>query len=357
MKRVYVIFAGESTPWIAIENGAIAERGDDYSEHKKDENDPCVLIVPAHRAALHACDLPDLASPQAQAAARHVLAEKSLLSPEQLVVACGEQRQGDPPRIVALAAAADILGWVNDFDPDVILPAPLILPRPETGFFRGIFPHETILRGAGTGFAEDDCLAAILIGDAAVETLDRSALESAIVAAAIDPPLNLRSGDYAKRRSPLPDKAWVRQMALLGIAILGVTLVIPLVETARLTWQTATLEKTSAALAQAALGESVPPENAIYLLDRRLSGLRGAGAGFANTTAAVMRAIAATANVELVQMDFTEDGTMRVSVRATSRAEIEALCNTLRGAGLDVILGPVNSSLSQPLVDIQVRGR
>ncbi len=357
MKRIHVLFAGETTPWIAIENGVVAERGDDFSELVRTQDDRCILIAPAGCVAFHERDLPDLSPAQAMAAARHMLAEKSLLSPSQLIMACGEQQQGDPPRPVVLAARTDIVGWINAFDPDVILPVAVLLPRPEKGYVRAILAHETVLRGCGTGFAEDDHLTPILIGDAQVETLGKSALEAALVKGVTDPPLNLRRGEFAKRRPWSFDRVWIRQMVVLGAAILGVTLAIPVVQIVRLNWQSITLEETSASLAQAALGGNVPPETALAVLDARLSALRGGGAGFANTNAAVMRALEATANVELVQMGFDPDGTMRLSVRATSAAEIGALRSKFRTAGLEVIAGPVNLSQTQPVVDIQVRGQ
>ena len=56
-------------------------------------------------------------------------------------------------------------------------------------------------------------------------------------------------------------------------------------------------------------------------------------------------------------MTFDPDGTLRLTLRATTTDEISTVQARMRAAGLDVTSGPVNPSQGQPIVDTQVRGR
>ncbi len=357
MSGVRIIFPDSEAHWLRIEEGEIVARGDSAGMLGVADNETRVLVAPARDIALYALDLPGLAPAQARAAAQLALAEKSLLPTDQLHIACGAQSVDAPPRTVALVSRIQMQAWIEAFDPDVIIPSPLLLPAPDTGYVRAILGDEVVLRGGETGFAEDEALTPLITGDAPVITLDKDTLEAGFIAAAINPPINLREGEFARRRQWRVDPSWIKRAGWIAAALLAVTLIIPLAQIARLSWASDTLEQTSASLAQAALGEAVAPEAAISALDAKLTAQRGGGAGFAKTVAAAARAIEATANVELTAMAFDSGGTLRLTLRATTADEIATVQARMRAAGLDVTSGPVNPSQGQPIVETQVRGR
>lgn len=357
MSSVRVIFPDTDAHWLRVEDGAIVARGDQAGTLTAVDGETRLLVAPARDVTLHALDLPDLAPAQARAAAQLALAEKSLLPPDQLHIACSAQAEATPLRMIALVSRIQMQSWIEAFDPDVIVPSPLLLPQPDEGYVRAAFGDEVVLRGAGVGFAEDEVLTPLITGDASVTTLDKNALEAAIIAAAANPPINLREGEFARRRQWKFDALWIKRTAWIAAALVLVSLLIPLTQIARLSWASATLEETSASLAQAALGEAVAPEAAVAALDARLAALRGGGAGFTKTAAAASRAIEATANVELTAMTFDPNGTLRLTLRATSADEIATVQARMRSAGLDVTSGPINPSQGQPTVETQVRGR
>jgi hypothetical protein len=74
------------------------------------------------------------------------------------------------------------------------------------------------------------------------------------------------------------------------------------------------------------------------------------------TASAVSRAVEAVSNVEITALTFEADGTMAVSLRATSPAEIDSVAARMRAIGLVVSPGPINSSEGQPHVEMQVHG-
>jgi general secretion pathway protein L len=357
VNKVRLIFPSVEEQWLLIEADSIIARGEQASALAPANDETRLLIAPASDVSLHALDLPDLAPAQACAAARLALSEKSLLLPDQLHVACSFHSEAEARRTVAMIARDKMEAWIDRFDPDVILPSPLLLPRSDEGYVRAVFEQETVLRGDGVGFAEDAALTPLIIGNTPIFTLDKAGLEKALVAAAHNPALNLREGDFARRRQWRFEANWIRRIALIGLALLLVTLLIPLTQIARLSLASRTLEETSASLAQAALGEAVASETAISALDTRLAAQRGGGAGFAKTAAAASRAIEATANVELTTMVFDPDGTLRLTLRAATADEIRLVQARMRAAGLDVISGPINPSQGQPIVETKVRGR
>ena len=357
MSSVRVIFPDAEAHWLCVEDGAIVARGDQAGLLAARADETRLLIAPARDVALHMLDLPDLAPAQARAAAQLALTEKSLLPADQFHIACGAQAEGEPARTIALVSRIQMQAWIEAFDPDVIVPSPLLLPQPDEGYVRAILGDEIVLRSAESGFAEDDVLTPLITRDAPVITLDKDALEAALIAAVGNPPINLREGEFARRRQWRLDPLWAKRTAWITAVLLLVTLLIPLTQIARLSWASATLEETSASLAQAALGEAVAPEAAVGALDARLAGLRGGGAGFIKTAAAASRAIEATTNVELTAMTFDPDGTLRLTLRATTADEITTVQARMRAAGLDVTSGPVNPSQGQPSVETQVRGR
>ncbi|MCH3092976.1 hypothetical protein K3X08_14780, partial [Listeria monocytogenes] len=75
-------------------------------------------------------------------------------------------------------------------DPDGLLPAPLLLPRPETGYVRADFGGAGVVRGPTSGFADEAGLTDLITGGVRPETLPRDQMEAAIIAAAHAPVLN-----------------------------------------------------------------------------------------------------------------------------------------------------------------------
>jgi general secretion pathway protein L len=350
-----VVFMTDDLPWLRIVDEAIVARGSHFVADAENVA-PVIAIAPAHAVALHWIDLPGLAPAQARGAARLATTDKSLIAPDDIFVACGEQGEGEAARIVAITDRSFVAQWIGTLDPDVILPSPLLLSNGHEGFLRADLGHEIIVRGPDLGFAEDDIVTPLVIGDAQVDVVDQHALETMVIAATLSPEINLRQGEFARKRDWAIDKRWLRWTVgvLAGLGL--VSLAIPLAEIARLSWVTATLEQTSASIAQTALGEAVPSEDAASALDARLATIRGGGAGFVATAGAVVQAIQGTANSELTAMSFGPDGIMRVTVRATTAAELDAAQVRMRGRGLQVTAGPINPSQGKPVIDLQVRG-
>jgi general secretion pathway protein L len=338
--------------WWRIDGDQVAERGRPEDPLPAPRPERVVAIAPAAAMTVHDAELGALAPAQARAAARLLAAETSLAPIEGQHVAVGEADGAD--RSIAVIGAGRVLAWLqalaaHGLDPDAILPAPLVLPRPMHGYVRATIGGETVLRGRSTGFADDPVLAPLIIGDAPVETLDEEGLVLRALAA---PELDLRQGVFARRRGMRIDWRQVKRLGLLGLAILTVTLLIAIVQIVRLGSAADALDREADAVAA-----RVVPNGGAAALEARLAGLRGGGHGFSATAGALFAAAQATPNVELAGIEFASDGLLRATVIATGAPDVEALRDRLRASGLTVEATPFQSENGRIRGELRIDGR
>ncbi len=347
-----LLFLGGNRPWIEVLDAAIARRGEGYDPAEWREGESLIAVAPAADVTLHWLDLPDLSPAQANAAARLQLADKVLGDAH---IACGlPDELGTRP--VAVVSAEAMRGWIAELDPDAIVPAQMIVAAPDDGAVRAVLGPETILRGHRIGMIDDPELTPLLV-EGEVTTLDRDAIEFSALAAMTAPPLDLRQGVFARKTSWLPDWARLRPLAWMAAALLLVTIAIPLAKMARLSFDSAALDRQTAEVARQAVGEAVAGEEAAGLLRDRLAAMRGGGSGFSQTAAAAIAGIAATPNVELTSLGFASDGILRLTARAATQAELDALAVRMRSAGLTVTPGAPTMEQGRPRMDLQVQGQ
>jgi general secretion pathway protein L len=341
--------------WWTADQGAVVGRGDAETVLPADLPDRIVAVAPAEAMTIHVAELGGLATAQARTAARLLAAETSVAPIETQHVAVGEADGRD--RSVAVIGNGRIAAWLESLqahgiDPDAILPAALLLPRPESGFARSAIGAETVLRGRSAAFAEEAGLTELLVGDAPVEDFDPEPL----VLAALDAPeLDLRQGDFAKRRRFQLDWALARRLAMLGGAIMAVTLLITIVQTVRYGMAADRLDAEAQTLARRSVPAAGP--DAVAALQARVAARRGAGYGFTATAGALIAALQAVPNVELASLTFDADGLLRATVLAPGAADVEALRARIRAAGLTVEAAPFTSENGRIRGEFRIGGR
>lgn len=351
MNRWIAFLGGETIPWLRIEDGVVSARGDDLLE----ADEPVIGVAPASGISYRNASFAELSPAQALAAAKIDAADVSLGMDRH--VALAEAR--DHYVIAEKQAMRDWLDQLalRGLTASAVIPAPSLLPVPETGFARAKFPEETVLRSAETGLAEDGAISSLVVGHAAVHTLGRDDLESAIVAASEAPPLDLLQGDFAVRPDWRAGRGYWRRMAILAGVFAGLTLAIPVAHWVRLSLSTAALDAESARIAASALEEAQASSDSVARLEQRLAMQRGAGAGFLATQAAVASAVEATASGEISGLSFDPDGTMRATVRAQGQPELDAIRNAISLRGFSVIEGVPANVQGRMEVQLQVRPR
>ncbi|THD36962.1 MAG: general secretion pathway protein GspL [Sphingomonas sp.] len=325
--------------WLAIRDGAIVTRAEGLPNPDQPADTAIVAIAPAEAVSLHWADLPDRSLAQAVAAARLLVAEASVTPVGDLHVAVG--READvverPIGVVAVAQMVTWLAALHDagLEPVSIVPAPMLLPRPDEGYVIGDLGDGRVVRGAASGFADEDGLTALIVGDAPVETLDGEALEAAVVTALADPPLDLRQGAFALRKRAAIDWPLVRRLAWLIVAIMSVTLLITLVKIVQYNLSADALEAKADALARTGLARGEAVNDAGQQLSDRLVRLRGGGAGFSQTAASVAAAVAAVPGAEITGLSFDPAGKLRVNLAAANQGQIVDVQTRLAAEGFN----------------------
>ena len=341
---IFLPAADQGYRWRSIAaDGAITE-GDGVPAPA---DEAVVAVAPAEAVTLHWADLPARSPAQALAAARLLVAEASATPVGELHVAVGDEGEGERP--IAVVGMGAMAGWLADLavhgiDPVAIVPAPLLLPRPDEGYVRGIVAGAALVRSRTTGFADEARLTEMVVGDATLATLDRDTIDATVAAAASTPPLDLRQGLFARRRRIGIDWALIRRLALLGAAILAVTLAIDLVRIAKYSFGADALEARAEALGRTGLARGETVTDVDRQLDERLSGVRGPGLGFSTTVAAVYAAVRATPGTELTSLDFQSNGSLRIGVGAARESLPTDLKRTLEAAGFSVTAGTFQST-------------
>jgi general secretion pathway protein L len=313
--------------WIA-DQGAVVARGDAETVLPADLPERIVAIAPAEAMTIHVAELGSLSTAQARSAARLLAAETSVAPIETQHVAVGEADGVD--RSVAVIGNGRMAAWIESLrthgvDPDAILPAALLLPRPEAGFARARIGAETVLRSRSAAFAGEAGLTELLVDEAPVEDLDAEAL----VLAALDAPeLDLRQGAFVRRRRFALDWALARRLAALGIAIVAVTLLTAIVQTVRYGIAADRLDAEAQAIARAAGPDAATAPR---------------GAGFSAAAGGLIAAVQAVPNVELASLTYDADGLLRATILAPGAADAEALRARIRTTGLSVEATPFTS--------------
>jgi general secretion pathway protein L len=308
--------------WMRIADARVVEEGEGIPDAIDDET---IAVAPADAVTLHWAELPSRSVAQATAAARILASEASASPLAELHVAVGDEGASDRP--IGVVGAATMRDWLRmladaGVDPVAVIPAPMLLPRPEEGYARAELAGSGVVRGTSSGFADEARLTELVTGGTAPTTIDRDTLEAAIVAVAASPTLDLRQGPFARRRRFAIDWGLIRRLALLSLTILAVTLAISLVR-----------------IAKYSFGADALVVDAARQLDERLSRVRGPGLGFTNTTAAVFAAVRATPGTEVTGLDFQANGDLRLSVAVEREALATDLKRALEAAGFTVRAG------------------
>jgi len=345
--------ADDAWRWLRVEAGAVVARG----EGLPDVDGAVVVVSPADAVTLHWANLPARSVAQATAAARILVTEASAAPAESLHVAVGDEAADERP--IGVVARGTMQAWLDrlaalGFDPRDIVPAPLLLPRPSAGYVRADLGGQSVVRGPTSGFADEARLTAMITGGEAPETLDRAAVEAAMVAAVARPTLNLRQGPFAKRRRRAIDWALVRRLAVLGGLVLLATLAIDLVRISKYAIAADAAEAEAVAIARQGLPRGADQGDPDRLLTERLSRLRGPGAGFSATAAAVSSAVREVDGTELVALVFSESGELRVTVSAEGEAQANQLVARLRDSGFVVTTSTFESVGGRARGDVTV---
>lgn len=320
-----------------------------------------LAIAPAAAVALHWLAMPGLVPRQARVAAQLKAQDEAAARPDELHIVAGEARDRDEAIAVAVvdrAVMADWLDWCrrHRLDPDHIVPAALLLPEPAPGTVaRATLCGEVVLRGEDSGWASDEAIDALLIGDDELTDVEDEVLDRRIAEAFATPPLDLRVTPFAKRRRGVDAGLLRRVVALLLLCGL-LELLIAGTLAARTSLAADAADRQALALAAPAVPSGTAPARLIAVLDAELARRGGGPASFSVPAAALWNALTATPSVLMTDLSYTPDGTLTATLSAPTADELNMVLLALQRDGLTVSYVQSQGTDGRQAIALTVRG-
>ncbi len=357
--------AGAEPYWMRVVDGALVQSGVGANWLAAcgiatlPEQARIMLVPPAALVTLHWTAHPDLPVRQGRAAARLAALAGGLGSSDQLFATTDVNEDPARPHIVAVASRADMQHWLlwaqhHGLDPDIIVPAPLLLPEPESGFSRGLIAGDPVLRGGDMALTADMALSA-LIADAPIADVSPALVEGRAIAALDAPPIDMRQGDFAKRVRRVVDGRSIGRIALWSGFILLASLAIALIGIARQHIEASRLDRESLALAQQVSPGATDAVQALIEMEGKLAARGAGGRAFTAPVAGLLAAMQDAPGVALTSLSRDPDGMVRATLAAAKADDINIVLLALQASGFTITATPSQDPGGRTLADITVR--
>ncbi|MEC3949503.1 type II secretion system protein GspL [Sphingobium sp. HWE2-09] len=363
---VFLAEAQDAEPhWMRIIDGALVQAGEGANWLAAcgiaalPDQARVLLVPPAALVTLHWVAHPDLPVRQGRAAARLAVLAGGLAPSDQLFAAADINEDPARPHIVAMASRRDMQQWLlwaqhHGLDPDIIVPAPLLLPEPESGYVRGVIGGEAVLRGVDIAIGADMMLPE-LVGDGPIVDVAPGVVEGRAIAALDMPPLDMRQGDFAKRVRRAVDGRLIGRIALWSGLLLLASLLIALIGLAKQHGEVSRLDADSLALAQQVLPGATDASQALAEMEGKLAARGAGGRAFTAPVAALLAAMQDAPGVALTTLSRDPDGMVRATLAAAKADDINIVLLALQAAGFTITATPSQDPGGRTLADITVR--
>ena len=351
--------------WMRVIDGALVQSGEGANWLAAcgiaalPEQARVLLVPPAALVTLHWMAYPDLPPRQGRAAARLAVLASGLLPADQLFAAVDENDDPSAPHLIALASRTDMQHWMlwaqnHGLDPDIIVPAPLLIEAPEQGLGRAMIGGAAVLRGENMALPEDMALPE-LIADAPMIDVTTGMVEGRAIAALDRPPLDMRQGDFAKRVRPALDRRALQRIAVWTGMILFLLLATALIWLARQHSEANRLDRESLALAQEVLPNASDAAQAQIEMEGRLAARGAGGRAFTAPVAALLSAMQDAPGVALTTLSRDADGMVRATLASAKAEDINIVLLALQAAGFTITATSSQDPGGRTLAEITVR--
>lgn len=334
--------ADDDPLWWRVTDGHIVSRSESAALAGAEEDaGPVLIALPPGVATIRRVEL-DPAMPAAQAravAARRAL-EAAMAGPAEMHAAVMEPEDETAGGVhhVALIARADlahVLAWGrhHGIDADIVLPMGAVLPEPAEGYVRAGFGGTALVRGQGVVAQADEPWVQTIVAESPAREVRPGEIETALIAALAHPPVNLRSGSFAKARESGVDAAWLKRMAVWTGFIALATLLISLASIVKYEWSAARLDAMTVEIARTQLPAANDAELVAGEIDRLLAE-KGAGAyAFTGPLAGLMTAMQPVPGVSLSMLSLNEDGLLHATLASARAEDINIVLLAVQRAG------------------------
>ncbi len=301
--------------------------------------------------------LDDMTEQQALAAARLVAQENSL-DVENLHIAAVADDAG---QVATASVGKDVIAsglarlQALGLDPDVIVPAGWMIAPEEDTVVEADFGFEKLLRAQQMIIPDEPSLRAHLVGDSSVTILPEASVDQALVNAADNSTLNLRSGAFAKKADRSMTAPQRRLLGWLAVAALVISLLIPVVQLVKYHWAIADTETAALAAAEPVIGPVESVDEADRLLNERLIRENRGNIAFSVPASALFSAVQQTQGVSIERISYRKDGTVLAGLTAVRNEDMNPALIALQNAGFVITATPRTDATGSSKADITVR--
>lgn len=333
--------ASRPAPWMILDAaGNVLERGLLTLESPIDGPAlKTVAVVPGSDVLVRWLDLPKGTTAQQRTAALWALKDDLAATPDRVRLSLGPV-VADEPRLTAVVSEALLQAWLDwlatmGLKADVLIPDSLTVPEPfdEDVVVAVGFGPAVALRGRRFAAGIEPDLAEAVAGGRRIEPVeDMRRVEQMLIAAALNPPLNLLQG------APQTGESFGRWRfaAMLAAAALAFPLVSTLALAARDEMTAGRANARAEAAAKAAFPDMPASADPVSEARRRIATALPPG-GAAPAAAALFAAVEAVDGAELDSFSADPDAGVRATVSYRTYQDMDALKASVAAAGLTLI--------------------
>ena len=294
-----------------------------------------VAVVPGTDVMARWLDLPSGGSAQVRAAALWALRDSLAAPADRLSVTLGAPGPAGEPRLVLVVNQALLSAWTDYLDvlgvrADVLVPDMMTLPvsAADDALSMVAFGPSLALRGHRFAVAVQPDLLDLVRGDQPIES--EAALERALVAAALNPPVNLLAG--VDRDGSRGGGGW-RRAAQLAAVLLISPLVLTLASAARDDLAARRIEAGTRDLIRTRLPDLAASTDPVAEINRRLEVAAPPG-GLTAAAAALFTAVEGVEGAELDSFVADPETGVRATVSYPAYQDLDSLRAAMAAAGM-----------------------
>jgi general secretion pathway protein L len=323
-----------------------------------DSEVPTVALAAPDSVMCRWHDYPALAPRQAEAAARLDAAAASINGDALHIVAraSGDGRVTSAAIDRAYFAEALERLLAMGIEPDHVVPLGLLAPDSDNAASRITFDGAAALRWGTIILPDDPVIAGRLLGDQPISHLSNGEFAASLEQTLSDPPVELRSGAFAKKKARQgwePDK--IRLAAYVTAAGLLFSLLLALASWFKIDRAIAREDARTVALAQKVAPDVTLASEAPAKVEQRLAA-RGAGnRAFTALSSALWQALQKAEGVNLRDMRYGRDGILAVTLTSAAVDPVNRVLIDLQQQGYRITATPRQEANGITAVAVTVR--
>lgn len=359
--RIVLLLPGDAPwPWITVaDDGAVLQRGLLPPEALAPEfltEDH--LVVPGADVLVRRFDLPDRNDVQARSAVAFLM-QDDIAGDEDVHIAVGRTGE-DGWRLAAIVRRAVIDDWTaqaaaRGVTPVSVLPNFLVLPDSADEIVAMRVGGLVAVRGQGLAFSLEHDLTETVLAGREARRLTPSEYDRALVAAALDPDVNLLQGALGPKGQASGTVSWRRAAVLAGLLFLSPLLVFA-AEVGRDLHAAGRLEARAEARAVQAWPAAARSADPIATVRERLVGQQSADR-FAGLAADLFAAVEKTPGAQLDSLVYAPDGALHAGLSYANYSDMDQLLAAGRQSGLDIAAESTVTEGARITSDVTVRRR